>query len=151
MRWDMPGTGWRNTEYRSFNFAILNQSHPSILANGTNTDGHVDDYENATLRETEESRARRGKDEPQNGREKQTELFNAAMQGWEDQSKQSLDEIGKEGDEDVDEGMVRVLTSDSENKDKKGGEAPATDGMGEAVADAAGRERNNSKSVSVAA
>jgi broad specificity phosphatase PhoE len=178
MRWDIPGTGWRNTEYRSFNFADLDHTRPSSStsctsssssnsssnpANATQPPHHLNDYENATLRETAESRSRRGKAEPQHPRHKQTELFQAAMQGWEDQGLQNPDKVGLENgkvvddddddDDDGQEGLVRVLTKDSENADSKGGEAPATDRRGEdVVVDAvAKRERARGKSVSVAA
>ncbi len=154
----MPGTGWRNTEYRSFNFAALDHSRPRTAINGARANGHLDDYENATLRETLESRDRRGKVEPQHGRGKQTELFNAAMQGVEIPEK-----VGKEEDDDDDEeeeedeedeemeGLVRVLTKDTEVADKRSGEAPATHRGGDTVAHAGPKERGRSKSVSVAA
>ena len=146
----MPGTGWRNTEYRSFNFVDLNHSSTSESIKGTQSNEHLDDYENATLRETKESRARRGKEEPQHGRDKQAELFNAAMWGWKDQGMQTPDKIGaveEEGDEE--EALVRVLTKDSENVDKRGGEAPAKDRRGESTADAVAKERERSRSLSV--
>jgi len=169
MRWDIPGTGWRNTEYRSFNFADLDHTRPSSSTSTTSTSSssstpanatqplhHPNDYENATLRETAESRSRRGKAKPQHSRHKQTELFQAAMQGWEDQGLQNPDKVGfvdDVDDDDEQEGLVRVLTKDSENADSSGGEAPATDRRGEdTVVDAvAKRERARGKSVSVAA
>jgi hypothetical protein len=154
MRWDFPGTGWRNAEYRSFYFADLGLSHTSAPLNGARTNGHIDDYENATLRETPESRDRRGKIEPQHGRDKQAELFNAVLQGWEDQGIQNPKKVGNEEEDEEDEeqqALARVLTKDSENTDKRSREAPATDRSGEAVADAAVKERERRKSVSVAA
>jgi hypothetical protein len=158
MRWDVPGTGWRNAEYRSFYFADLGTSHTSAPPNGAHTDSHInshiDDYENATLRETPESRDRRGKIEPQHGREKQAELFNAALQGWENQGLQNPNKVGKEEEVEENEeqhGLVTVLTKDSENTDTRSGEAPATDRSGEAVVDAAVKERERRKSVSIAA
>ncbi|KAF7502272.1 hypothetical protein GJ744_006278 [Endocarpon pusillum] len=144
------GTSWRNTEYRSFNFADLNHSSTSESINGTQSNEHLDDYENATLRETKESRARRGKEEPQHGRDKQAELFNAAMWGWKDQGMQNPDKIGEVGEEgDEEEALVRMLTKGSENVDKKGGEAPAKDRMGESTVDAVAKERERSRSLSV--
>lgn len=160
LRWDVPGTGWRNTEYRSFNFVDLNHdqdrsSSSSVAVNSTQTNSHMDDYENATLRETAESRDSRGKAEPQHGREKQSELFNAAMQGWEDQGMQNPNKVGKEdedGEDDEQDGLVRVLTKDSENVDMKSGEAPATDTRADAAAaDTVAKESERRKSVSVAA
>jgi hypothetical protein len=152
LRWDVPGTGWSNAEYRSFNFPELYPSQHSNQINGINrSDMHVaDDYENATLRETDESRDRRGKVEPQHGREIQAELFNAAVQD----SEKIGEEVVEDEDEEEDEmeGLVRVLTKDSENADKRGGEAPATDRRGEsAVREREGRRRRSSAAVTAVA
>ncbi len=151
LRWDIPGTGWRNVEYRSFIFADLNHSSTSKSITDTQSSKHLDDYENATLRETKESRTRRGKEDPQHGRDKQAELFNAATQGCKDQSTQNPDKTGKveEHEEDEEEALARVLTKDSENADKRCEEAPATDKRGSSTTDAVAKERERSKSLSV--
>ena len=114
----------------------------------------TDDYENATLRETDESRNRRGKVEPQHGREKQAELFNAAMQGSDRNGEREaeLDEEEAEGEDEEMAGLVRVLTKDSENSDKRGGEAPARDRTGEsAVRERQGQRRRRRSSAGVTA
>lgn len=165
VRLDIPGTGWHNTEYRSFNFADLDYSKitaPIIdgahangdSVNGASTNRHLDDYENATLRETAESRDRRGKVEPQHGREKQGELFSVAISGWEDHASKKLDQVVEEEDalqDDEQDGLVRVLTKDSEIRDKSSGEAPATERRVEAATDAVAKERRRRKSSSVTA
>ncbi len=151
MHWDMPGTGWRNTEYRSFNFVDLDHSSTSKPIRGTPSSEHLDDYENATLRETKQSRDRRGKEEPQHGRDKQAELFNAAMHGCKDRDTQNPDRAGEvEREEDEEAALVRVLTKDREDADKRVGEASATDARGESTTDPVARERE-SLSVRVAA
>lgn len=155
------GTGWHNTEYRSFNFVNLDHCSSRHTINGTSIYSHtVDDYDNAALRETAESRDRRGKIEPQHGRDKQSELFNAAVQGWEDHGQPNGDKVGKKEGDDVNAkgkgevedtelaGLARVLTKDSENTDTKDGEAPATNRRAEAAADAEiGRRRRQSSNV----
>ncbi len=148
----MPGTSWRNTEYRSFNFVDLNHSSTSEPIKGTRSSEHLDDYKNATLRETKESRARRGKEAPQHGRDKQAELFNAAMQGWKDQDMQKADKNGEvEKEEDEEEALARVLTKDSESANTMVGGASATDRREESTTDAVAKERSKSLSVRVAA
>lgn len=149
LRWDIPGTGWRNTEYRSFHFADLNHSSTSEPTKGTHGNNLLDDYENATIRETKESRARRGKEEPQHGRDKQAELFNAVMQGWKDKDMQSTDKTGEVEEEDEEEALVKVLTKDSENADKRGGEATATERTAEPTTDVVAKERERSGSLNV--
>lgn len=149
----IPGTGWANTEYRSFNFANLHGN--STTTNGTDRpiNTRADDYEHASLRETEESRSRRGKVEPQHGREVQQELYRTATQGWEDQATKITEEHTDTDEEEEEEikGLVRVLTKDSEIADKMGGEAPATHRRGEVAADAAKKERERRNSVNVTA
>ena len=71
----MPGTGWANTEYRSYNF-------------------EADDDMDAGIRETAESRKRRGKTGRQPSRAEQTRLFEMAMQQWEDQGMQDGSKVG---------------------------------------------------------
>lgn len=173
--WHAPGTGWHNAEYRSFTFANLDPSNSSeksntaVHATQVNGNATVSDYENATLRETAESRDRRGKFEPQQPREVQSELFKAATQGSEKQGLSNPHKVAStekdavametEEDEEDDEqgGLVRVLTKDSENTDMKNGEAPATDRRGEATADVAaaavrdGKRRKSSSVTAVAA
>ncbi len=89
--WDMPGTGWANTEYRSYVFEA-------------GVDG---DDSDAGIRETRESRKRRGKTTPQPSRKDQKHMFWRAMQQWEDQGMQDGEKVGW-------------------RKDKQDGEEPAT-------------------------
>ena len=67
--WATPGTGWANTEYRSYTF-------------------EADDDINAGIRETVESRKRRGKTGRQPSRTEQRHLFETAMIQWEHQGMQ---------------------------------------------------------------
>lgn len=145
-----PGTGWANTEYRSFNFADL--YGPSTKTNGNDhaNNIHPVDYENASFIETEQSRNRRGKVEPQHPREVQQELYRSVTQGWEEQASKLAEEDSDNEEEEI-KGLVRVLTKDSEVADKKGGETPATDRRGDMAADVAKKERERRKSVSVTA
>lgn len=64
--WDLPGTAWANTEFRSYTF-------------------DEDDEANAGIRETPESRKRRGKKGRQLTRAEQTKMFEMAMQRLEHQ------------------------------------------------------------------
>ncbi|KAJ9608308.1 hypothetical protein H2200_007296 [Cladophialophora chaetospira] len=66
------GTGWENTEYRTFEFAN------SFLS---------DTDEAASLKETMPSRARRGIDYPQLDAAKQDLFFKKMLKSWEDQDK----------------------------------------------------------------
>lgn len=75
-----PGTGWKNTEYRSFVFS--EETHQDDL------EGYALDGDNATLVETLESRHRRGKDGPTPHRERQRTLYKLGTQGWDDQGLQ---------------------------------------------------------------
>lgn len=75
------GTGWANTEYRTFEFS--DEVHTDDLEGYKLLDG-----DNATLVETAESRLRRGKDEPALTRERQRILYKLGMQGWDDQGLQ---------------------------------------------------------------
>ncbi|EXJ72689.1 uncharacterized protein A1O5_03836 [Cladophialophora psammophila CBS 110553] len=70
----LSGTGWENTEYRTYHFehAFSNDSD-----------------EEAFLIETMESRNRRGLEHSMLGHDKQQELFQKMMQGWEDQGLQN--------------------------------------------------------------
>ncbi|KAH1691129.1 hypothetical protein KXV95_005950 [Aspergillus fumigatus] len=74
------GTGWGNTEYRSFVFS--DETHKDDL------EGHPLDGDNATMVETMESRHRRGKDGPMLDRERQRTLYKLGTQGWDDQGLQ---------------------------------------------------------------
>jgi broad specificity phosphatase PhoE len=74
-----PGTGWHNCETRSYVFE---------------GDFMQDADGDARLTETTESRQRRGKMYPMYGREKQSELFELGMQGWENQGLQRPDKLG---------------------------------------------------------
>lgn len=148
----IPGTGWANTEYRSFNFVHLHGNSTTTNESGAINNAHTDDYEHTTFRETEESRSRRGKVEPQHGREVQQELFRTATQGWEDQATKITEEHHDTDEEEEElKSLVRVLTKDSEIADKIGGEAPATHRRGEVAADAAKKERERRNSVNVTA
>jgi hypothetical protein len=71
----LPGTGWANTEYRSYIF-------------------EEDDDMNAGIRETEESRKRRGKTGRQPSRAEQRQMFETAMQQWEAQGMQDGSKVG---------------------------------------------------------
>ena len=68
------GTGWENTEYRTYTFESAFTS---------NDDGE------AYLMETKESRETRGKTHPMLDHAQQQELFERMMQGWEDQGLQN--------------------------------------------------------------
>ncbi|KAM5436470.1 hypothetical protein MferCBS31731_005748 [Microsporum ferrugineum] len=77
------GTGWANTEFRTFEFT-----------DSTDTDdlyGNKIDGDNASIRETVDSRKRRGKAaaEPPS-REMQKQFFVQAITGWENQAAQAL-------------------------------------------------------------
>ena len=131
--WAVPGSGWTNTEYRSFSFA---QSEPSPISssvsapnstgylNHINYDGtrsHVDDFENATLRETDQSRSRRGKLHPPHDREKQSQHFANAMKN--DTPTSTLVVVAEVQESDSDDGhasLVKVLSHDAEKVDKMG-------------------------------
>jgi hypothetical protein len=73
--WGTPGTGWANTEYRSYTF-------------------EADDEMHAGIRETAESRKRRGKTGRQPSRAEQRTMFETAMQRWEDQGMQDGTKVG---------------------------------------------------------
>jgi broad specificity phosphatase PhoE len=77
----LAGTGWENCEFRTYNF-----EHDFLS----------DSDEEAYFSETMESRKRRGKDHPMFDHEKQKELFEMSMQGWEDQGLQRADKLGAE-------------------------------------------------------
>ncbi|OAP58388.1 hypothetical protein AYL99_07478 [Fonsecaea erecta] len=66
----LSGTGWENTEHRTYHFEHAFDS---------------DSDEDAFLTETMESRQRRGVNHPMQPHSKQHELFQRMMQGWEDQ------------------------------------------------------------------
>ncbi|KAJ5595202.1 phosphoglycerate mutase family protein [Penicillium hispanicum] len=74
------GTGWVNTEFRSFVFSGAN--HTDDL------EGYALDGDNASLVETVESRQRRGKGGPTPDREQQRTLYKLGTQGWDDQGLQ---------------------------------------------------------------
>lgn len=75
-----PGTGWVNTEYRTYTF--------SDQIDLEDLEGNKLDSDNASLIETPESRQRRGKKGPTADREKQKELYKKGVQGWDDQGLQ---------------------------------------------------------------
>ena len=72
----MLGTGWENTEYRSYTF-------------------EANDDMDASIQETAESRKRRGKTGMQPSRVEQWRLFEMAMQQWEDEEMRRDDEMRK--------------------------------------------------------
>lgn len=74
------GTGWKNTEYRTF--AFTDEEHKDDL------EGYPLDGDNATLTETLESRKRRGKAGPTPSRDQQKTLYQIGTQGWDDQGLQ---------------------------------------------------------------
>ncbi|KAJ5661925.1 uncharacterized protein N7477_009541 [Penicillium maclennaniae] len=77
---EFQGTGWMNTEYRTFTFSDEEHKH--------DLDGHPLDGDNATLIETGESRERRGKTGPTPDREQQKTLYMIGTQGWDNQGLQ---------------------------------------------------------------
>ena len=99
--WDMPGTGWANTEYRSYTF-------------------EADDDLHAAIRETAESRQRRGKTGRQPSRAEQRLMFERAMLHWEKQGMQGnkvgwRDEVqnGINGDETGEEPVAGVVPAEN--------------------------------------
>lgn len=78
-----PGTGWANTEFRTFHF--------TDSADTDDLYGNKIDGDNASIRETPDSRKRRGKTvaEPPS-REMQKEFFLQAIAGWETQAAEAL-------------------------------------------------------------
>lgn len=76
-----PGTGWTNTEFRTYEFTD-SQDDTSDL------EGYPLDGDNASLVETLESRRRRGKDGPAPSREQQKVFYKLGLQGWDDQGLQ---------------------------------------------------------------
>jgi hypothetical protein len=74
------GTGWKNTEYRTFTFT--DEEHKDDL------EGFPLDGDNATLAETLQSRERRCKAGPTPSREQQKTLYKLGTQGWDDQGLQ---------------------------------------------------------------
>ncbi|KAF3484348.1 uncharacterized protein GIQ15_03672 [Arthroderma uncinatum] len=78
-----PGTGWANTEFRTYEFTDT-VDEDDLYGNKVGLD-------NATIRETIDSRKRRGKSvlEPPT-RDMQKQFFVQAMTGWENQVAQAL-------------------------------------------------------------
>ncbi|KAJ5596097.1 hypothetical protein N7450_002555 [Penicillium hetheringtonii] len=74
------GTGWVNTEYRTYTFT--DENHMDDL------EGNALDGDNASISETIESRIRRGKEGPTPDREQQKSLYKLGTQGWDDQGLQ---------------------------------------------------------------
>ncbi|KAA8644257.1 uncharacterized protein ATNIH1004_008456 [Aspergillus tanneri] len=74
------GTGWLNTEYRTYIFSP--EFHTEDL------DGNTLDGDNASLVETAESRARRGKEGPMVGRRRQSTLYKLGTHEWDEQGLQ---------------------------------------------------------------
>ena len=93
---DMQGTGWANTEYRSYIFEA-------------GVDG---DDPDAGIRETPESRKRRGKKTPQAPRKEQKHMFWTAMQQWEDQGMQNGEKVGWRKDRDGEEPAAGVVPAE---------------------------------------
>ena len=103
-----PGTGWANTEFRSFQFS------ENIDKEGI-ADGPIDS-DNATLVETVESRKRRGKTEEAPSREDQKKFYVQAIQRWDDLGLQTS------------EAERIAAQKEKENKDKKVPEGTEVDG-----------------------
>ena len=83
------GTGWENTEYRTYTF------EESFLS---------DEDEGAYLVETMDSRRRRGIETPMHDHDQQRKIFERMMQGWEDQGNQNPTKISAaNGEEEVEE------------------------------------------------
>lgn len=74
------GTGWTNTEYRTFEFC--DELHKDDL------EGYEIEDDNASLKETIESRHRRGKNGLHPTREQQKMLYKLGTQGWDQQGLQ---------------------------------------------------------------
>ncbi|OJD09453.1 hypothetical protein ACJ73_10301 [Blastomyces percursus] len=72
-----PGTGWRNTEYRTYTFADSVDQDDLC--------GRPVDGDNASIVETRESRTRRGRPAEAPSRDLQKEFYVQAMTGWENQ------------------------------------------------------------------
>ncbi|KUM62506.1 hypothetical protein ACN42_g4579 [Penicillium freii] len=77
---EYQGTGWSNTEYRTFSFS--EETHTDDL------EGYPLDGDNASLEETIDSRQRRGKTGPMPSREEQKTLYKKGTKGWDDQGLQ---------------------------------------------------------------
>ncbi|EEQ83626.2 phosphoglycerate mutase [Blastomyces dermatitidis ER-3] len=71
------GTGWRNTEYRTYTFAASVDQDDLY--------GRPVDGDNASIIETRESRTRRGRPAEAPSRDLQKQFFVQAMTGWENQ------------------------------------------------------------------
>lgn len=76
----LPGTGWANTEYRTYRFTETLDTE--------DLEGYAVDGDNATIAETLESRQRRGKEGPVPSREQQKTFYKLGIQGWDDQGLQ---------------------------------------------------------------
>jgi len=107
----LAGTGWENCEFRTYTFE---------------RDFMSDSDEEAYFSETMESRRRRGKDHPMLDHDKQKELFNLSMQGWEDQGLQRADKLGAEDEAsqplDDEEGTGQEPAAKNMDLDRKTGE-----------------------------
>ncbi|PGH19262.1 hypothetical protein AJ80_04128 [Polytolypa hystricis UAMH7299] len=82
-----PGTGWSNTEFRTFEF--------STTIDKDDLYGRPIEGDNSSMQETLESRKRRGKTGEQASREVQKQLFVQAMSGWENQFMTLLEKEAK--------------------------------------------------------
>ena len=71
----VPGTGWSNTEFRTYTFTNEPEAH---------------------LTETAESRIKRGKPAVPPSRDMQIKIFELALQGWEKQGLQNPSKMGVE-------------------------------------------------------
>lgn len=103
------GTGWHNTELRSYNFV------------------DETDSENAHLRETSRSREIRGKNTPMipAGSEKQEALFRATMDAWEGQGLETGATVEREQEEEQegreDNYLERTMSQISQGEMESGG------------------------------
>ncbi|KAJ5127310.1 phosphoglycerate mutase-like protein [Penicillium atrosanguineum] len=69
----VTGTGWVNTEFRTYEFGSMANGHAQKCHEGTN---------DISLKETVESRRRRDKPDPSPTREQQKELCEQVLDGW---------------------------------------------------------------------
>lgn len=76
----LAGTGWSNTEYRTYRF--------TDTVDTEDLEGYTVDGDNASIVETLDSRQRRGKEGPVPSREQQKTFYKLGIQGWDDQGLQ---------------------------------------------------------------
>ena len=99
------GTGWHNTELRSYNFVDENET------------------DKCHLQETSNSRKIRGKTSPMipAGGERQEALFQATMEAWEGQGLETGASVEREEDQQHDNYLERTMSQISQNEMESGG------------------------------